>query len=185
MPKIGLLKFDLDSFCYKRLERIYQSRFDNVYLLPITALNCQISWRSILGLSELDYSFPKRTSNRSFSSFAVKLTFLRYNVFRFFGGRPISSSDFEYLLPRMQLSSRQSFKTLSMRQKLVELPSRIRYRLLKPWKWWMQTIVDRMVPYSKYEIDFTVLPAQTGMSVNQKFYDDLVMKWHERSRTDG
>lgn len=48
----------------------------------------------------------------------------------------------------------------------------------------MQTIVDRMVPCSKYEIDFTALPAKTGTAVNQKFYNDLVMKYYERLRTD-
>ena len=176
-PKIGSMKFDLNSFDYRKLEKIYKQKFKTVFLLPLDFLKCPKVWSKILGVNlehqRID-AFPNKTSNKSFSQFAVKLTFYRYYFFRILGARPINSNDSEYLIPRMYPQTPRKFNSLTLSQKAFETPRRLKLKFSRNWKWWMQKIIDKVVPYKKYRIDFDNINVPSQMDANKLFYEQLI-----------
>jgi hypothetical protein len=153
-----LKRFDKDSFDLERLSRIYKDRFKNVYILPLSRLNTLYPWVEILGIPDSDIgplvqlmlnSLPK---NVSYSNRAMRWTFARERLLGNIGLRSIDYAD----VLNVQLSNKrgciQPFAELDLAAKIKQFPGRLFKRIYRPWRWWMQRVVDKVLPYEKFTL---------------------------------
>lgn len=161
----GLLqRFDVDGFDLERLWKLYQDRFSNVYIVPLRNIHKLEFLRDLFDLSHAEHASLcqkfKRASeaNKAYSSSAMWLTFLRSRILRRFG-LSIRGSDVEALDKfRPALKVNKDFKLLGFRGKITQFPLRFilkttnRFFRFFNWRRLMQSGVNRIIPYKKYQL---------------------------------
>lgn len=165
LPKNSLLRFDYESFDLDYMYKVYKERFEKVFILPSTRISSLFPFCEIFELSPeevkvLQHSlFRKKPQNRSYSAFAVKLSFAREFALNILGAKSISSEGGRKIDRVQRAFGRQS------RPRYVE--SRMR-QMKKLWRicgggslfsfrWWMQCVVDRFFPYQRYKLPSDVV----------------------------
>jgi hypothetical protein len=163
LAPLSILRFDHQKFDLYFLKKLYQERFNEVHILPLTRLDSAYPWKQLFNMSNteiIDFKNKLKTSpheNRSFSALALRLTVLREKFLNIFGVRSIGSSD---IILRRAITKGEnkdiSFRKLPLFLKFREFPKRILNIMAKSvvlnWRWWMQRVLDRLVPYKKYRL---------------------------------
>jgi hypothetical protein len=178
LPQRSLARFDYQKLDYEFLEKLYRDRFENVYFLPLTRLNSLYPWTELFNLSEEQVKHYREKfrnaphANVAYSDLAMKMTFLREKVLRAFGIKSFGSEDLSvfnedfFVGGKTIVKNRNiSFKSLPFRKKLRKFPLRFLRTINKPWRWWMQKVLDKIISYKKYQF-----PA------DMKLFDDGLMK---------
>ena len=153
---------DTDSFDYQRLKRIYEERFDIVYCVPWKKMIDLSFFSWILNLTNDQACFLKKNKkpkNVGFSKTAVKLTFLRESVFNVFGGTT-AARGFQH----------------PIQGAVVKRPCYI-LRHFPNWQSFMQNIVDRVVPYEKYQLPKSVCWNEELARTNDELIHCLDKDW--------
>lgn len=160
----ALLRLDHHSLDYEKLIQIYESRFPKVYVVPYTKLSLIYPFGEIFGMSSQDRQIFKRLlansprRNRSYSASAVYLTVKREMIAGIFGLRSIGSED---LSEASNKTASHGVHSLAQQNLYIEQPvrrlihavvRRILRNLWRPWRWWMQSFVDNVLPYRKYRL---------------------------------
>jgi len=161
----SLIRFDYESFCYRTLEKIYRDRFPNVHIAPLTRLKTLYPWTQVFNLSDVEQSRIRdglergRPLNKSYSRLAVRLTVRREIVLRFFGLKSVGTEDPPTYNDNIFLGGKNlkeqraiGFDSLPVRRKASEWLRKVIRKVVKPWRWWMQHVLDRWLPYKKYEL---------------------------------
>lgn len=181
---LSLIRFDYQKFNLRILKELYSERFDNVYILPLTRLESIYPWRQLFKMSDAEFiEFKSKIKaspheNRSFSALALRLTIIREKFLNIFGVRTIGSSDiiFSRAFGKGE-NEKIPFRQLSLNLKCRELPKRVLQIIAKSellnWRWWMQRVLDRLVPYKKYSLPLDELKFDSDlMEANQKFIEE-------------
>ncbi len=179
-------RFDHDAFNLELLERLYQDRFDEVYIVPVTRYNTLYPWAKLFTLANDEILFYQKIlancprENRAYSSAAVWLTFARQRLLQFYDLRLVCIQDNEMLfaqgiLPRLV----PSFSTLSFYQKVKAFVPRVLSRFLRLTRWEiLMTLLDKVIPYKKYQLPLHSVSFDPElMEKNRRFvrkYEDLL-----------
>ena len=161
----SILSYDYEKFDYAYLKSLYKKRFKNVYFMPFSRINSLYSFDELFLLSESDvkkYSeaFKKAPKeSRSYSELAVRLAFLRQIFVNILGIKSLGSEHIYYenegVSPPQdshKLRGSINFEGLCQINKMRDLLSRLTREIIKPWRWYMQSFVDRLYPYKKYKL---------------------------------
>ena len=159
------MSYDYEKFDYAYLKSLYKKRFKNVYFMPFSRINSLYSFDELFLLSESDvkkYSeaFKKAPKeSRSYSELAVRLAFLRQIFVNILGIKSLGSEHIYYenegVSPPQdshKLRGSINFEGLCQINKMRDLLSRLTREIIKPWRWYMQSFVDRLYPYKKYKL---------------------------------
>lgn len=177
-PTRSLLRYDYEKLDYARLKLMCESKFNDVYLLPMSRIASLYPFKDLLCLTENEVQKYRTllknapTENRAFSNFAVNLTFKREKILNFMNLKSIGSEDPLFKVKRLKhlqantsqpKASLLPFRELNRTQKLKTAPHRILRRIKGKalrviyWRWCMQSVVDKLVPYKKYRLPEHVL----------------------------
>ncbi len=149
MPRLGELNF-LDAFCEVNDETKRQVRKNFETLEP---------------------------NNRSYSKLAMQLTFARERWLKAFGLRSQSTHDFD--LRAIENFSKPIAETPTKPAKRKNLFQRTKRKLwvwskrLRRWRYLMQAIVNRRLPYKKFELPNAILN-QAVIAKNNTFYKSVL-----------
>jgi len=181
--------FDVDSFDLYRLYNIYTSRFEQVHFIPLEKMSSMGFLRSLYALCEDDVLRLQKCfansprENRSYSSLGVSLTLKRERLLNAIGMKSFSSRDryFQEMLSDRQLSQnahKLPFAELSFNERVYQFPVRLLRRLLRffAWRNFIQNGVDKILPYSKYDLPDNVDLNQTLLEKNREFLATLTVK---------
>ena len=185
-----LLRFDVDSFDMERLVTLYRERFDTVIVTSFEKIGSMEYLRNIFSLNDDDVKFLNNkfinapSVNKSYSNLAMRLTFKREKILRVFGLKLIGPMDYiplkeshcnNFVNGRNGIVGRQLFSSLSLKQKIFQLPERLRYRIsiILSWRYLMQKIVNKLFVYSKYKIDGDVYLNDSLVEKNRRYIDKV------------
>jgi hypothetical protein len=175
-----LLRYNKDIFDLQRLVSLYNERFKNVFVLPLSRYNSLYPWVDIFEISKSEreslYFLIKIAprENISYSKRAMRWTLLRERALNLRGLRSRGSSDLpkDIFNPKSKI---QSFASLNLSSKIKEFPKRLIVRILRKarWRWFMTKVVDKILPHEKYR-----LPASTSfndalISSNNRFIQEI------------
>ena len=185
LPKEILMRLDYEKLNYQHLKEIYESRFAQVYFVPLTRLDSLYPYSKLFSLNQetinkfqkIFKNSPKE--NRSYSQTAMNLTFYREKFFRLLGLRSIGAEDIpetnDFIFYSDVISK---FSDLSFQNKLKSfLPKALSKfkNTLGSWRWWIQNIFDKIYPYKKYNLPETVINKMNSklMEDNNTFVKNL------------
>lgn len=180
--KKKVFRFDYESLDYQLVKNIYKTRFSEVYFVPTTRINTLYPFNELFSLNENKSQYFRELlkhvprENRAYSMFAVKLTFFREKVLNKFGIKSLGSDD---KLPHDQFVKSNlmnyRFNDLSFKHKVISFCPRLLKKIIKPWRFWMQSVLDRLFPYKKYRLPEKVLQKLDNNlnKKNVKFLEDL------------
>lgn len=185
----GLKKFDVDSYDLSYLIKIYEERFDKVFIVPLNNINELEFMTEIFNLNTEEHSLlckylnNGRKHNHSYSDLAMKLTFLYSNILQMFG-LEIRGSDSKRLEAglNLKLNLRKiytPYKKLSFRQKIFEFFPRAAKKILKfiKWRYIMQNIISRYISNTPY-----ALPESCYRNINlAKKNDNLIRQLNNKN----
>lgn len=184
LAPLSLIRFDHQKFNLPYLKKLYQERFKNVYVLPLTRLSSLHPWKQLFDMSNAETTEFKniiKTSpheNRSFSVLALRLTILREKILNIFGIRTIGSSDvaLQRAINKIE-NGKIPFRELPFDLKFRQFTKRTLQIIAKSellnWRWWMQRVLDRLLPYKKYRLPLETLNFDSSlMEANRKFIED-------------
>ena len=168
IPERSLWRFDHQKLDYEYLISLYKKKFKEVYVVPLSRINTLYPYRNLFGLStenskvyeEILKTAPRE--NKSYSKLAVNLTFKREAILRAMNLKSYGSEDFptcNNFFNGISTQHEKRFVEITVRNKLLALPSRIFWKIVKPWRWWMQRILDRFYPYEKFHLPKEVIEA--------------------------
>lgn len=185
ISNINLSYFDVDSFDLSRLQKIYESRFSKVLLVPLNKINnmeflqtaLNISDSNKLYLSEKIKNIPRE--NRSYSAVAMRITLAREKILNFFGLQSRGSfGNWGMYLSKVQDDNQNIQKSdptivKNMKLLLFFLPKTLLKTIKPNYRKFMQKKFDKIIPYTKYR-----LPAETYVNYellakNDKFVKEL------------
>ena len=161
LPERSLVRFDHQRLDYEYLISLYKKKFKDVYIVPLSRIDTLYPFSSVCGISTESLERYKEAlkkaprENRSYSKLAVSLTFKREAILRFMRVKSLGSEDYPIandFLNSADTRSAMSFKELTWSKKILVLPSRVLKRIVKPWRWWMQKVLDKHFPYQKYQL---------------------------------
>jgi hypothetical protein len=123
---------------YQNLIKLYTDKFDNVYVVKYEDLKNLKIWSKIFNnKSIINIRFTDTYFNRSYSFYAIKLTYIFEKILNIFGTN----------LFNMQKKVRQIPQTKLLPSKIKE---RLAYELR--WRFFIQHRFDKIFPYKKYII---------------------------------
>ncbi|MDC3017765.1 hypothetical protein OA009_02115 [Paracoccaceae bacterium] len=166
LPERSLLRFDHQRLDYKYLISLYKKKFKNVYIVPLSRINTLYPFFSLFVLNPENVKSYKEAlkkatrENRSYSKLAVNLTFKREAILRAMNLKSRGSEDYPTSNSFVKGISTPQFKRfveLPFRKKLLALPLRVLKKIVKPWRWWMQRVLDQLYPYKKFRLPKNVL----------------------------
>jgi hypothetical protein len=145
--------FNAEAFSLKYIHRLYTERFDSVFFVPLSKINDLLFLKKIYNITDNEIKVLKKIllavpkANKSYSQLAMKLTFQREKILNIFGLKTYGSWDVRKENSRLL---HVPFSSLRLIDKIKQLPIRIMHRLA--WRNLMQNVVDKIVPYKKYEL---------------------------------
>lgn len=162
----GVRVFNYDAFDLERLLSIYTKRFKNVFVLKYED---QDNIRKLGDLFNLDTAIlsseTKRNStkaiNKSYSNFGMILTLKREKILNFFGLRSVGSIEYN-----PKLFNHRYLGNTEKKNKFL-----LRITTYTSWRWFIQRLIDRIVPYKSYELS-DVLPTSL-IEKNESFYNAI------------
>lgn len=180
----GMLSvYNQDQFDLKRLVDLYLEKFSEVVVVALPKIGTMEFLGHWFQLSEdlrsqlaEDFSQNTRFSNRAYSNIAVKLTFIREKWANSFGLRSQSTHDFK-LSEIMLLQNPIEDKPARAHRKANPL-RRLKRKLwvwskrLRRWRYVMQVVVNRALPYERYVLPAGVLD-QAVIDKNEAFYQKI------------
>jgi len=180
MPQRSLLRFDKDGFDLNYLVSLYKKRFENIYILPLSKLNTLFPWVEVIEINQSDRQPLFETiqnaprENVSYSKRAMRWTFAREEILRMVGLRSVGSMDMPSNISMLNSCNNvdERFMSLEFGSKVKQLPMRLFKRIYKPWRWWMQTVVDRVLPYEKYRLPTSISFNSSLIKSNNKLIED-------------
>ena len=158
LPERSLLRFDHQKLDYEYLILLYKKKFKDVYVVPLSRIGTLYPFYSLFGLNLKNleiYKEPiKKThrENRSFSKLAVSLTYKREAILRVMNLKSRGSEDYPIsngFFNDVNMHHVKRFDELPLWKKLLVLPIHV---LKKPWRWWMQKVLDQLFPYEKFHL---------------------------------
>ena len=175
LPERSLLRYDYQKLDYEHLKSLYVEKFENVHMVPLSKINTLYPFSELFCLREdeiknfvkLLESAPRE--NKSYSKLAVDLTLKREAILRYLGLKSCGSEDFPSFNASVKEASDDfvvSCKSHPASKQIGTLLFRVLRRGIRPWRWWMQRVVDRLYPYKKFALPQEVL---------KKFDDDLLL----------
>jgi len=175
-----LLRFNKDIFDLKHLISLYNERFENVFVLPLSRYTSLYPWVDIFEISESEreylYELIKAAprENASFSKRAIRWTLLRERFLNLRGLRSRGSSDLpsDIFNPK---SNVQSFASLNISSKIKQIPKRLIMKILKKWRWrwFMTSVVDKILPYEKFRLPSIISFNDALISSNNRFIEEI------------
>jgi hypothetical protein len=175
-----LLRFNKDIFDLQRLISLYNKRFENVFVLPVSRYNSLYPWVDIFEISESEreylYELIKAAPrlNASYSKRSIRWTLLRERFLNLRGLRSRGSSDLpsDIFNPKSNILS---FASLNLSSKIKQTPKRLIVRILKRsrWRWFMTRVVDKTLPYEKYRLPVSISFNDALISSNNRFIEEI------------
>lgn len=166
IPERSLLRFDHQKLDYEYLISLYKKKFKDVYVAPLSRINTLYPFCNLIGLnaenSRIYQDILKKAprENKSYSNLAVYLTFKREAALRAMNLKSPGSEDYPIsnnFINGISTHHSKRFVELSVKKKLLVLPFRVVRKIVKPWRWWMQKILDRLYPYQKFHLPKDVI----------------------------
>jgi hypothetical protein len=176
IPERSLLRFDHQKLDYEYLISLYKKKFNDVYVVPLSRINTLYPFRSSFDLNIYNFKIYEEAlkkaprENKSYSKLSVNLTFKREAILRAMNLKSRGSEDYPTSNDFVNVNSSHQgkrFVDLSVREKFVALPLRVFRKIFKPWRWWMQSVLDRFYPYQKFYLPKDVI---------EKFDDQLMAR---------
>ncbi|MCE0504773.1 sulfotransferase [Roseivivax sp. GX 12232] len=164
LPEKSMLRYDHDRLDYQFLEKTYKDRFSNVFPVPLSRMKTLYPFTQLIDLSDRQVEALRTLlstaprENRSYSQAALNLTFIRERGLNRLGLKSLGSEDYPETNAFLE-STTGVPKDPNARKKTRRDPrsGRSNKGLLKPWRWWMQNVFDRIYPYKKYKLPQSVL----------------------------
>tara|TARA_B100000902_G_scaffold8533_1_gene10685 strand:- start:195 stop:1190 length:996 start_codon:yes stop_codon:yes gene_type:complete len=182
-----LTHFDVDSYDLEKLWHIYNSRFSKVYLVPVNSIHSLEFLREIFDLNENEIKnlrkyFKKKRHNIAYSKIAMKLTMFRQKILMVIGLTPIGSDkslfDSFNSIFKNKFSDSRAFIELSFLEKITQFPERFIKRIILSygWRFFMQSFVNKILPYKKYELPENIYRNVELAKKNDMFLSKFEMK---------
>ena len=158
-----LTYFDVDSYDLEKLWNIYNSRFSKVHLVPMNSIDKLEFLRDIFDLNEteikfLQKNFKKKKHNIAYSATAMTLTMSLERILTFIGLTIRGSNHYLFDAVNADFKSnfnkQISFHNLNVIEKIKQFPRRVIIKIfdLIKWRSLMQSFVDKILPYKKYQL---------------------------------
>jgi len=184
LPERSMLRFDHQMLDYNYLKSIYEKKFKSVYLLPLSRINSLYPFNKLFTMSQKQITDYEKTlknapiKNKAYSNLAFKLTFKREAILKCLNLKSFGSEDFPLnnsLINKTISEMEVSSGSLSTNKKISKKLSRLLKKFVKPWRWWMQMVVDRTFPYRKFNLPSAVLDKfdKDLLSVNEKLIKNI------------
>jgi len=180
-----LSRFDVDSFDLTYLHKLYSARFERCFFIPFDRIDNLKFLEEIFDLSdvELQYLADKlkrgRKVNRGYSATAMALTFKREDALRATGLMSLGS-DYSAIELARQYSKQSEMNSVrvsapTLFQKILFFPRRLLQRAIRwtTWRYWMQNVVDNVIPYRKYQLPDGVYRNGVLAAKNDEFVKSL------------
>ncbi len=180
--------FDVDSFDLERLEAIYRLRFASVTVAPLSTMNNMEFLRPIFDLKDAEVERLRQIfknappQNRAFSNMGMRLTFMRESFANKLGYRTLAKRDrdriefYRYLsdpevsrdaLGSLPPAADRSGRNVDMSQDIDLSKKTMR------WRNFIRKVVDRIVPYEKYELPSSIDLNQAMVEKNRAYIGRL------------
>ncbi len=95
----------------------------------------------------------------------MKLTFMREKFFNYLGFRSIGSQDY---IPNIDINNIKGSLTINSEDIRKDKVYRKKFIIFKTWRWWMQNIINKFLPYKKYRISQTITFNEDLIKKNRK-----------------
>jgi hypothetical protein len=175
--------FNQQSFDLSRLVDLYSEKFSLVIVVALPRISEMkfVNEFSNLPPNDLEnlsaeFSSASAKMNLSYSNTAMKLTFARERVLATLGLKSKSSHDVDI----KALSRLIEINEKGLSKKDAETPRATRrqkkygaLRKLREWRYLMQVVVNRFLPYKKYELPAGVLN-ESVIAKNDEFYKSVL-----------
>ena len=184
LPSAALTRYDVDSFNIEHLYQIYQERFSQVLIVPMSEIKELQFLKICFKLEEAEIRYLKskfdkgKVYNRSYSNTAMLLTFKLEKLLNTIGLKTFGS---EYLKVNKKIDTStikettEIFMSLDLSAKFRQFPIRIKRRLGYYFKWrgFIQNIFDRIVPYKKFQLPNDVYLNDELIKRNNEFIEKI------------
>ncbi len=176
-----LIYYDYVKLDYNNLRNIYKKKFNKVYFIPLSRINTLYPFDKLFSfnkdqLNRFKYILKSAPiENKSYSEFAVKLTFLREKIVNIFTLKLFRSKDQDNLFKYSNSKSTETKLLVFNFRKSSRFFNKTLTRLIRPWTWWMQQVVDKTYPYKDYQLSEEIIEKlSNGLTEkNIKFVSDL------------
>lgn len=180
----GMLEtFNQEAFDLEHLVALYREKFAKVIVVAMPNLAdlkfldefCDVS-QSTKDSIRQDFE-TLEPNNRSYSKLAMQLTFARERWLKAFGLRSQSTHDFD--LRAIENFSKPIAESPAKPAKRRNLLQRTKRKLwvwskrLRRWRYLMQVVVNRRLPYKKFELQPGILNAKV-IAQNEVFYKQVL-----------
>lgn len=131
--------FDYDALDFEFLYKLYSEHFDEVYILPLSQISSIYPFKSLYGLSDESITryreifLNSKKQNISYSRIAIKLSFIREKALKINFNKFPWLGNFISRLPSLSLRTR-----------------------IFTWRWWMQSVVNKLFPYDKPQLPIEI-----------------------------
>jgi len=187
LPEKNMLMFDHQLLNYEYLISLYKRKFSDVRIVPLSRINTLYPFVMLFDLnanevnSYMEILKDAPRENQSYSKLAINLTFKKERILRFLNFKSTRSDDYQIstvFFTKMSDILSKPFSELPLRQKLLVFPLLAFKKILKPWRWWMQRVVDKFYPYEKFNLPKDVLDKfdKNLLSKNRKIIRDIETK---------
>ena len=180
----GMLSvFNVEAFDLAYLIDLYRAKFKRVIVVALPKIGDFDFLNELVDLSrdqvtQLKSQFAKPiTANRAYSKIAMRMTLSRENLLNSFGLKSQSTHDFKIdEILALQKPVPPSVKKSAAKK---SLPKRLRRKAwiwskrLRRWRYLMQVLVNRYLPYQKYELPAGLLP-NSVLENNAKYYQEVL-----------
>ncbi|WP_435139917.1 hypothetical protein [Pseudopelagicola sp. nBUS_19] len=185
VAKSKLELYDIEKLDYNWLINLYRDRFKNVIVVTPKHLKSLKFIQNLYNLSNEDYTSLKlkadsaKIANKSYSSSAMRLTFIRERILKKFGVTTLAlnnlhARDRELLL----LNDQKGF--IALKPELAQGLLTKFYNLVN-WRWLMQNGLPRLIPYKPYKLPEDIkmpeelyLSCITVLEQEEKKLDDII-----------
>lgn len=164
-------KFDVSSFSYVALVDAFRTRFHDVVVVPIGSLHSLSFMEALVGtrvdIDSLAKPMESIRLNRSYSSRAVRLTLAYQRVLNAVGLSlmpTVGRADAHALQmarrhrsPDGQTGRPTATDSMQHRGSFAKKAARRLLRYAR-WRYFMQHVLDRALPYRRFELDFDAMP---------------------------
>ena len=163
MPRLGLIKFDVDSFDLELLYQLYSEKFSKVVIVPLSTVSELQLLKKIIHLNDEELNYLKQNiksggiHNRAYSKSAMAMTMKREKLLNIIGLMSYGSSAREIII-RGDTESGSAFRDLKFVEKLRSFPRSFIIRIATElqWRHFLQNRFDRIFPYNKYSLPNSV-----------------------------
>lgn len=183
--KSKLELYDIEKLDYNWLISLYRDRFKNVIVITPKHLKSLKFIQNIYGLSNEDYNSLKlkadsaKIANKSYSSTAMRLTFIRERMLKKFGVTTLALNNL-HARDRELLLLDDEKGLLALKPELSHSFLTKLYNLVN-WRWLMQNGLPRLIPYKPYKLpedikmpDERYLSCISALEQEEKNLDEII-----------